>query len=145
MALDQQVEQAFEEGVIRLKSEGFSLGVITLLDQILLKLVVTWGFAPKKIDSLPPSEIREDPWKAVKVDLAGWADLAGLSTQQAEEGYLRLKALGALYPDGTYPPEVEMYVVEKAYGLLGEPVPGEGRGHTTGHATGKAISDGKLH
>lgn len=141
MAPDQQVAQAFERGVIRLKSKDFPLGVITLLDQMLLKLVVTWQFVSVEINSVSPSEAEKDPWKVLKINMAQWADLAGLSTKVVEENFERLKALGVIYPDGTHPAEVELCIVEKAYGLLGQPTPGGEHGETSG----RAIADGKLH
>jgi len=141
MAPDRQVTQAFERGVIRLKSKDFPIGIITLLDQILLKLVVTWQFVAVEVGSMSPLEAEEDPWKVLKIDMAQWADLAGLGTRATEEGFERLKTMGAIYPDGTHPSEVELYIVEKAYGLLGQPTPGEDHGGTISGT----ISNGKLH
>lgn len=113
-------DERYEEALVALKLNGFNSRAILLVDKDAERMMVAWPFITRTIEHT--SEHDPEAWDFVRFDQVEWADMAGLrlSSQRFDKLFMRLKGMGLIYPDGTYPDEVNKYLLNLATGRIGE-------------------------
>lgn len=112
-------DERFKEALTVLKTEGFNSRAILLVDRLIEPLLVAWPFIVRTIENT--SVVDADAWDFVHFDPVEWKDMAGirLSSHEFDQLFLRMKNMRLIYPDGTYPDEVDRYLLNLATGRVG--------------------------
>ena len=112
-------DERFREALSILKSEGFNSRAILLIDRLIQPLLVAWPFITRTIESTSVTD--PDAWDFIRFDPVEWRDMAGLrmSSFEFNQIFLRMKNMRLIYPDGTYPDEVDQYLSNQATGMIG--------------------------
>jgi len=113
-------DERFEEELLALKLSGFNRKAVLLIDQDMQALLVAWPFVTRTIED--KKGIGLDAWDLVHFDMVEWSDMAGLKlpAQEIDTLFMRIKNMGLIYPDGTYPDEVDTYLLYLATGRIGD-------------------------
>jgi len=110
-------QQQFEDAVSVLKAEPFDRRTILLINKDMEAMLVTWPYVPTELR--PDGDATDDPWGALDIGLATWADLSGVPTPVLQLEFERLRAMRMVYPDGTSPDEVDEYLGNRADARIG--------------------------
>ena len=112
-------DERFQEALVALRVAGFNSKAVLLIDRDMEALLVAWPFVTKTIEN--KKGVNLDAWDFVHFDLVEWTDMAGLKMSSCEMDtlFLRLKNMRLIYPDGSYPDEVDRYLTNLATGRIG--------------------------
>ena len=116
-------ESAFKEAVAILKSEhGGSLMMLNLMtDPAVARAVSAWPSVPRSITE--DSASFKDPWNMIWFAPGLWMDAARIPRELEASIMLTIRQNHLVYPDGTMPPQVQAYLVQRGRDLLGLPAP----------------------
>ena len=121
---DQEMREGiFNDAISRLKERhaGSLVQVNMLVDNAVLRAVAAWPNVPReirlKIDGT------DDPWEMIWYAPGVWMDAARVPREIEDSVILAIRQNNLVYPDGTMPPQVHAYLVQKGRELLGLPAP----------------------
>lgn len=119
MAKARSKDERFKEAVLALKAEGFNTRAVLLIDKFIQALLVAWPFVTRTVEDVAREDV--DAWDWIRFDPTEWKDMAGLVLSHSEfySLFLRMKTMRLIYPDGTYPKEVDDYLVNLATNRIG--------------------------
>lgn len=94
----------------KLKDANWGIGRLALMDEEMVRVIVAWPHAKRTIakDSSVPSA--KSAWDFVSADMIDLADLSQMQSSRLKKVLHRLRRLKLIFPDGTVPDEVDMFV-----------------------------------
>jgi hypothetical protein len=112
--------ERYQEALVALKTSGFNQKAVLLIDRDMEALLVAWPFIVKTVEDRRGVDL--EAWDFVDFDMVEWMDMAGLrlSAEEMDFLFLRIKNMKLVYPDGTYPDEVDRYLMRLAAGRIGD-------------------------
>jgi hypothetical protein len=102
-----------------LKSKEFDKGALLVVDGLMLRMVAVWPQVRLLYVEKPIAEPDLDEiWGNVGFRMDEWADLARVREEDAWRLWKVIICLGLIYPDGTRPEDVDLFIALRADELL---------------------------
>lgn len=105
---------SYMRAIDELKALPFDLSALLLVDGDWLKMLVAWRWVSVEMRAEPSSEAIPDAWRMTGFSCMEWAGLARVKVEVVVDNWLNLVRLGVIYPDNTYPEDVEEFIRARA-------------------------------